>query len=78
MKIKGSGQTLNTIQFSHKGVDLHFQATLEPSFVRNYSERQESSIIEFSDLTEISTMIEMLKRFENEIRFAHLGQWKEV
>lgn len=78
MKIIGNGTNLDHLRFSHNGADLHFNCILQQSSsqIQERIERKNEAKIEFSDLHEVDSLIEMLKRFKEEATYGFIGNWK--
>lgn len=76
MKINDK-ENINEIILRHKGKDVKFECFIKPFpyAERLDLEKRNSAEIVFDDLTEVDALIDMLKRFKQELQ-EYIGVWK--
>ena len=76
MKIEGYDNCVNKISLRHKGKNVRFDCYVKPFLCekRLDLERPKVAKIEFDDLREVDSMIEMLSRFRKECEEC-IGEW---
>ena len=77
MNIKSIGE-VSVIRLKHKGTELNMECII-PAVYGDFPKPQPSNIalIEFTDTTEIETMIRMLERFKEDA-IAAMGRWYPI
>lgn len=76
MRIKSDKGCVNMICLSHNGKNIHFKCSTKPLEQLNglYFKESIMSKIEFDDLEEVDSMIELLEIFKKECK-KYIGEW---
>lgn len=76
MKINDK-ENINEIILHHKGKDVKFECFIKPFPYAERLDLKEKDLVEivFDDLTEVDALIDMLKRFKQELQ-EYIGVWK--
>lgn len=76
MKIIGENKDVNIILLQHEGNNFRFKCCTDTSFNQGRNLAEENvAIIEFTDLMEVNSLIEILEIFQKECSKS-IGEWK--
>lgn len=80
MRIIGNSNVVTQLRFHHHGAELNFECMLNPNPYKPVTDLSQGNrvTIEFSDLHEVDSLIEMLKRFKQEAILGYMGEWKST
>lgn len=80
MRITGNSDVVTQLRFHHHGAELNFECILNPKPYEPVADLSQGNraIIEFSDLYEVDSLIEMLKKFKQEATLGYMGEWKST